>query len=97
LKRCKLWDLNFGGMTMQIFKLYWKRWPKFENVLQKVPTPRTLQLLAFDEYPLLILLLSLGKYMKSEPRFISPKKAEVSKVDYSSKGKSCSVQYFACP
>jgi hypothetical protein len=29
--------------------LYWKSWPKFEQVTKKVLTPRTLQLLAFDE------------------------------------------------
>jgi hypothetical protein len=35
LKRHKFWDLSFGGKTTQIFK-------------KNVPTPRTLELLAFD-------------------------------------------------
>ena len=42
--------------------MYWKIWTKFEQVSQKVPTPRTLAYLAFEEYPdtaVLILLLSL--------------------------------------
>jgi hypothetical protein len=29
--------------------LYKKSWPKFKQVTKKVPTPRTLQLVAFDE------------------------------------------------
>ena len=38
-------------MKTQILKLhvYEKRSPKFEQVSKKAPTPRTLQLLAFDE------------------------------------------------
>jgi hypothetical protein len=35
-------------MTIQFFKA-WESWNKFEQVTKKVPTPRTLQLLAFDE------------------------------------------------
>ena len=44
---------------------------------------------------LLILLLSFGEY--SEARFIHKNKAEVSKVDYSSKANSSNVHYFALP
>ena len=36
-------------MTYKFLKLYGKSWPKFEQVAGKVPTPRTLELLAFDE------------------------------------------------
>ena len=38
-------------MTIQILKkLYGNSWPKFEQVTEKIPTPRTLELLlAFDE------------------------------------------------
>ena len=39
-------------MTIQIFKkkkLYRESWPKFKHVTKKVPTPQTLELLAFDE------------------------------------------------
>jgi hypothetical protein len=36
-------------MTIQFLKLYGESWPKFEHVSKKVPTPRTLELLAFDQ------------------------------------------------
>jgi hypothetical protein len=53
----------FGGITSQKFlKLYCKRWPKFEQVSKRVPTPRTLELFSSElsmNNPLLILLLLL--------------------------------------
>jgi hypothetical protein len=46
-------------MTMRIFKVVWGSWPKFEHVTRKVPTPRTLKLLAFDEKSTLIFFFAL--------------------------------------
>ena len=36
-------------MTIQIFKIVRESWPKFEQVTKKVPTPRTLEPLAFGK------------------------------------------------
>jgi hypothetical protein len=38
-----------GNDHTNFLKLYGESWPKFEKVTKKVPTPRMLQLLAFDE------------------------------------------------
>ena len=44
---------KFRGKRLYIFlKLYGESWPKFEQVSEKVPTPRTLEPLAFYEYSL---------------------------------------------
>jgi hypothetical protein len=42
--------LKFRGKgPYEFLKLYGESWPKFKQVTKKVPTPWTLQLLAFDE------------------------------------------------
>ena len=38
-----------GELTMQILKLHGESWPKFKQLSEKVPTARTLKLLAFDK------------------------------------------------
>ena len=38
-----------GKLSEQILKSYGSSWPKFEQVSEKVPTARTLELLAFDQ------------------------------------------------
>ena len=78
-------------MTVQILKIVWESWPKFKQVTKKVPTPLTLQLLNFDEkstfdfFPLIWgdkASLALSTQIKKK-----------SKVDFSSKAKSCNVRY----
>ena len=39
-----------GKLPYKFLKLYVKSWPKFKQIKKKVPTPRTLELLDFDEY-----------------------------------------------
>ena len=47
----KIFRLDFcGKWPYEFLKLYEEIWPKFEQVSKKVPTPRTLGVLAFDEY-----------------------------------------------
>ena len=45
-------------MTIQLLKLYGKSWPKSEQIIKKVTTPRTLEPLAFDEKSTFDILLS---------------------------------------
>ena len=43
------YSIEFSGIwPYKFLKLYGKRLTKFEQVSKKVPTPRTLELLAFD-------------------------------------------------
>ena len=47
LEGLECWDLNFGELKIQSFKIvleYRERWAKFEQVYQKVQTPRMLEL-----------------------------------------------------
>ena len=49
LKRNEFLDLNFGKIVNNFFKIVMESWPKLEQVSKKVPTPRTLELTAFDK------------------------------------------------
>ena len=49
IRRVQFILLKFWVNEGKFLKLYGKNWPKFEQVQNKVPTPRTLEFLPFDE------------------------------------------------
>ena len=77
--------------TIHIFlKLCRERWPKFDQVPEKVSTlGRWNSQLSMNT---LLLILMVSNTVKIEPRFILHLKAEVSKVDYSSRAKGSNVR-----